>query len=137
MKFILSREFAEMARFEASRAAWSLSGYKWLRLIKKPFTAVHFEASVQDAKYHFPKFAHAQKAKFGFKRNTAVLTQFSSAFSPTLFLRFSFDRRNVDPLGTDDVGGSEANGLSKRPGGVGGGGVLPYISYIGMCRPIG
>ena len=84
---------------------------------------MHFEASVQDAKYHFPKFAHAQKAKFGFKRNTAVLSflfRFLSYY--TLFLRFSFDRRNVDPLGTDDVGGSEANGLSKRPGGVGGGG---------------
>ena len=27
----------------------------------------------------------------------------------------------MDPLGTDDVGGSEANGLSKRPGGGGGG----------------
>ena len=79
------------------------------------------------------KFAHAQIAKFEFKRNTAVLTQFSSAFSPTLFLRFSFDRRNVGPLGTDDVGGSEANRLSKCPGD----GVLPYISYIGMCHPIG
>ena len=94
---------------------------------------MHFEASVQGAKYHSPKFAQPKKAKFGFKRNTAVLTQFSSAFSPTLFLRFSFDRRNVGPLGTDDVGGSEANRLSKCPEG----GVLPYISYIGMCHPIG
>ena len=94
---------------------------------------MHFEASVQGAKYHSPKFAQPKKAKFGFKRNTAVLTQFSSAFSPTLFLRFSFDTRNVGPLGTDDVGGSEANRLSKCPGG----GVLPYISYIGMCHPIG
>ena len=40
----------------------------------------------------------------------------------------------MDPLGTDDVGGSEANGLSKCRGG---GGVLPYISYIGMCAPSG
>ena len=76
-----------------------------------------------------------RKQNLGLKE-TQQFCLFSSAFSPTLFLRFSFDRRNVDPLGTDDVGGSEANGLSKRPGGVGGG-VLPYISYIGMCRPIG
>ena len=71
--------------------------------------------------------------KFG----VICILNLSFAFSPTLFLRFSFDRRNVDPLGTDDVGGSEANGLSKRPGDGGGGGVLLYISYIGMCRPIG